>query len=188
MARGSQKAPGQREAAHTPARRHCRRTPPASLGQSRKELCLRFAKRQENASRPLRRPKPADRVPLHVWPGVAGGLPQLLLQHGSHGRRTCASGATKRGVSLSYVPFPRSLLPFGVVKEGEQLGIDLVFQGRPHPCGPPGTILSFAPFTSLAEGSAESLTQHSPAFRHEGRELALKQLSCTAAPAVSDRR
>src|SRR5947199_9893661 len=66
----------------------------------------------------------------------------------------------KCGVSLSYVPFPRSLLPFGVVKEGEQLGIDLVFQGRPHPCGPPGTILSFAPFTSLAEGSAESLTQH----------------------------
>src|SRR6266700_3202914 len=65
-------------------------------GQSRKELCLRFAKRQENASRPLRRPKPADRVPLHVWPGVAGGLPQLLLQHGSHGRRTCASGATRR--------------------------------------------------------------------------------------------
>src|SRR5438105_209212 len=96
MARGSQKAPGQREAAHMPARRHCRRTPPASLGQSRKELCLRFAKRQDNASRPLRRPKPADRVPLHVWPGVAGGLPQLLLQHGSHGRRTCASGATKR--------------------------------------------------------------------------------------------
>src|SRR5438445_13125954 len=54
------------------------------------------------------------------------------------------------------------------------------------PCGPPGTILSLAPFTNLAEGSAESLTQHSPAFRHEGRELALKQLSCTAAPAVSD--
>src|SRR5256885_13018635 len=56
------------------------------------------------------------------------------------------------------------------------------------PCGPPGTILSLAPFTNLAEGSAESLTQHSPAFRHEGRELALKPLSCTAAPAVSDRR
>src|SRR2546430_4834632 len=95
MARGSQKAPGQREAAHTPARRHCRRTPPASLGQSRKELCLRFAKRQEDASRPLRRPKPADRVSLHVWPGVARGLSQLLLQHGSHGRRTCASGPAR---------------------------------------------------------------------------------------------
>src|SRR5207249_10664803 len=27
-----------------------------------------------------------------------------------------------------------------------------------------------------------------PAYRHEGRELALKQLSCTPAPAVSDRR
>jgi hypothetical protein len=49
-------------------------------------------------------------------------------------------------------------------------------------------ILSLAPFTSLAEGSAESVRQHSPAFRHEGRELALKPFSCTAAPAVSDRR
>jgi len=29
-----------------------------------------------------------------------------------------------------YVPFPRSLVPLGLVKEGEQLGIDLVFQGR----------------------------------------------------------
>ena len=54
MARGSQKAPGQREAAHTPARRYCRRTPPASLGQSRKELCLRFAEREENSSRSVR--------------------------------------------------------------------------------------------------------------------------------------
>src|SRR5882724_12070541 len=56
------------------------------------------------------------------------------------------------------------------------------------PCSPPGTILSLAPFASLAEGSDESVTQCSPAFRHEGRELALKPLSCTAAPAVSDRR
>src|SRR5437660_9568389 len=76
----------------------------------------------------------------------------------------------------------------GLVKEGEQLGIDLVFQGRAHAVRPAGTILSLAPFTSLAEGSAESVTQHSPAFRHEGRELALKLLSCTAAPAVSDGR
>src|SRR6266487_6807798 len=79
MARGSQKAPGQREAAHTPARRHCRRTPPAPLGQSRKELCLRFAERQENSRRPVRRQKPTHHLSLHVWSGLAGGLPQLLL-------------------------------------------------------------------------------------------------------------
>ena len=94
----------------------------------------------------------------------------------------------KCGVSLSYVPFPRSLLPFGVVKEGEQLGIDLVFQGRAHAVRPAGNDLELGAFHKLGGGSAESLTQHSPAFRHEGRELALKQLSCTAAPAVSDRR
>ena len=96
----------------------------------------------------------------------------------------------KCGVSLSYVPFPRSLLPFSLVKEGEQLGIDLVFQGRAHAVRPAGNDLELgaAPFTSLAEGSAESVTQHSPAFRHEGRELALKPFSCTAAPALSDRR
>src|SRR5207237_3253403 len=125
MARGSQKAPGQREAAHTPARRHCRRTSPASLGQSRKELCLRFAKRQDNASRALRRPKPADRVPLHVWPGVAGGLPQLLLQHGSHGRRTCASGATTRRLRRG---LPRSALenPSPQQKNAEELPLGLL--------------------------------------------------------------
>src|SRR2546425_12883545 len=78
MARGSEKAPGQREAAHTPARRHCRRKPPASLGQSRKELCLRFAKRQDNASRPLRRRKPADRGAPYVWPRMVGGLAPVL--------------------------------------------------------------------------------------------------------------
>jgi hypothetical protein len=47
---------------------------------------------------------------------------------------------------------------------------------------------SLAPSQAWAESSAGSITQHSPAFRDEGRELALKPLSCTAAPAVSDRR
>src|SRR5436190_10139762 len=81
----------------------------------------------------------------------------------------------KSGVSLSYVRFPRSLLlSLGLVKEGEQLGINLVFQGRAHAVRPSGNDLELGAFTSLAEGSAESVTQHSPAFRHEGRELALK--------------
>jgi len=94
----------------------------------------------------------------------------------------------KCGVCLSYVPFPRSLLPRGLVKEGEQLGIDLGFQPRPHAERPPGTIWSLAPSQAWAESSAGSITQHSLAFRDEGRELALKPLSCTAAPAVGDRR
>src|SRR5438445_1417086 len=55
----------------------------------------------------------------------------------------------KCGVSLSYVPFPRSLLPFGVVKEGEQLGIDLVFQGRAHAVRPAGNDLELGAFHKL---------------------------------------
>jgi len=55
----------------------------------------------------------------------------------------------KCGVSLSYVPFLRSLLPFGVVKEGEQLGIDLVFQGRAHAVRPAGNDLELGAFHKL---------------------------------------
>src|SRR5437879_769012 len=80
VACSSQKTIGQREAAHTPARCTCRRAPPASLGQSRKELCLRFAERQENSRRPVRRQKPTHHLSLHVWSGLAGGLPQLFVQ------------------------------------------------------------------------------------------------------------
>src|SRR5207253_9166153 len=55
----------------------------------------------------------------------------------------------KCGVSLSYVPFPRSLLPFGVVKEDEQLGIDLVLQGRAHAVRPAGNDLELGAFHKL---------------------------------------
>lgn len=55
----------------------------------------------------------------------------------------------KCGVSLSYVPFPRSLLPLGLVKEGEQLGIDLVFQGRAHAVRPAGNDLELGAFHKL---------------------------------------
>ncbi len=56
------------------------------------------------------------------------------------------------------------------------------------PCGRRERSWSLAPSQAWAESSAGSITQHSPAFRDEGRELALKPLSCTAAPAVSDGR
>ena len=55
----------------------------------------------------------------------------------------------KCGVSLSYVPFPRSLLPFSLVKEGEQLGIDLVLQGRAHAVRSAGNDLELGAFHKL---------------------------------------
>ena len=55
----------------------------------------------------------------------------------------------KCGVSLSYVLFPRSLLPFGLVKEGEQLGIDLVLQGRAHVVRSAGNDLELGTFHKL---------------------------------------
>src|SRR5713226_8230188 len=95
MACGSQETTGQGEEAHARARRSCCRTPPASLGQGRKELCFRFARGQENPRRSLRRQKPAHRLSLHVRPGVERRLPQLLVQHGSYGWRTGALDATR---------------------------------------------------------------------------------------------
>ena len=65
----------------------------------------------------------------------------------------------KCGVCLSYVPFPRSLLPLCLVKEGEQLGIDLVFQGRAHAARPAGNDLELGAFHKLGESSAQSVTQ-----------------------------
>jgi hypothetical protein len=50
---------------------------------------------------------------------------------------------------MSYVPFPRSLLPLGLVKEGEQLSIDLVFQGRAHDVWPAGNDLELDAFRKL---------------------------------------
>ena len=41
---------------------------------------------QGNAGRSFRRPQPAYRVPLHVRPGLGGGLPKLFLSGGSFRR------------------------------------------------------------------------------------------------------
>ena len=55
----------------------------------------------------------------------------------------------KCGVCLSYVHFPRSLLPLCLVKEGEQLGIDLDFQDRAHAVRPAGSDLELDAFHEL---------------------------------------
>ena len=48
--------------------------------------------------------------------------------------------------------FSTLLLSFGVVKEGEQLGIDLVFQGRAHAVRPAGNDLELGAFHKLFTG------------------------------------
>src|SRR5260370_24081106 len=96
MACGSQKIAGEGEATHARARRSSCRTPAASLGQSRKKLRFRRAEREGDARGSFRRQKPADYLPPHVRSGLAGGLPELLVQYGPHGRRAGSSGATRR--------------------------------------------------------------------------------------------
>src|SRR5207253_10427670 len=64
MARGAQGTARQRKETHTRPRRACRRAAQTSLGQGRKELRLRFAKREENVGRAFRRPQPAHDLPL----------------------------------------------------------------------------------------------------------------------------
>src|SRR5580700_230524 len=96
MACGPEATIGQREAAHARSRRNRPRTAPASLGQGRTKLRFRRAEREGDARGPFRRQEPADYLPLHVRPGVERRLPELLVQHGPHGRRARASGATRR--------------------------------------------------------------------------------------------
>ena len=71
-------------------------------------------------------------------------------------------------ISLSYVPFPRSLNPNGYSDAAA------------------GNDLELGAYTTLEGSSAESITQHSAAFRHEGLELALERLGHAHAPALGD--
>src|SRR5436853_6405765 len=79
--------------------------------------------------------------PISWEPGIRGTSAQITDERWTYDK--------KCGVSLSYVPFPRSLLPFGLVKEGEQLGIELVFQGRVHAVRPAGNDLELGAFHKL---------------------------------------
>src|SRR5262245_59948159 len=95
--------PRQREGTHAAARRHRRRTPAASLGESRKELRLRFAERQEESRRPVRWPKPAYHLSLHVRSRLAGRLPELLVQYGPY-RWWAGASCAARCLVCSLVP------------------------------------------------------------------------------------
>src|SRR5439155_2790664 len=86
----------------------------------------------------------------------------------------------KCGVSLSYVPFPRSLLPFGLVKEGEQLGIDLVFQGRAHAVRPAGNDLELGAFSQAWRKVAPNQSHN--IHRRSGTKAANWRSSTLAAP------
>ncbi len=84
---GAQSISRQGEGVHPGARPLKRRTARASLGQSRQGLCVRYARRKEDASRAVRRQKPAHRLPFHARPGLGGRLPELLLPRRSFRRR-----------------------------------------------------------------------------------------------------
>src|ERR1700675_2129251 len=86
MACGAQESLEKGEGIHPAARSVEQGTPRTALGKSGEEICLRWPWRKRVAWRPLRRQEPIDRLPLHVWSGVEGGLPELLVQYGSYGR------------------------------------------------------------------------------------------------------
>ena len=81
--------------------------------------------------------------------GIISGLP--VIRERAHRSLTSGGRMTRSAVfpCHMYLFFPRSLLPFGVVKEGEQLGIDLVFQGRAHAVRPAGNDLELGAFQKL---------------------------------------
>ena len=84
------------EGVHPPARSAQRRAAHAALDQGREELRVRWAGRQADAARAVRRPQPADRLPLHVRSGLGAGLPELLVPRRPHRRRARASRAARR--------------------------------------------------------------------------------------------
>ena len=77
MGRGPQGAAGQGEGGDTRTRRPQRRAPPAADGQGGEGLRVRGARREGEPARPVRRPRPAHRRPLHVRPELGGRVPEL---------------------------------------------------------------------------------------------------------------
>src|SRR3989441_5878988 len=96
MARGAQGASGKGKGIHAAARPAERRAARDAVGEGGQGLRVRAAGGQGDARRPLRRPTPADRVPLHVRPGVGGGVPELLLPGRPYRRRRRAPRAARR--------------------------------------------------------------------------------------------
>ena len=50
-----------------------------AVGESRKEIRIRWRERQRNSGGPVRRAQPTDRVSLHVRSGMEGRMPELLV-------------------------------------------------------------------------------------------------------------
>src|SRR5688572_11743038 len=79
----AQAAARQRKGAHaSPGRARCR-APRLALGPRREVVCVRGSQRQNDACRPVRRPKSARRVPFHAGARLEGGLSELLALGGS---------------------------------------------------------------------------------------------------------
>src|ERR1700687_1531157 len=106
MACGAQGTLEKGEGVHPAARSVEQGTPRTALGKSGEEVCLRWPCRKGVAWRPLRRQEPTDRLPLHVWPRVEGGLPELLFQYGSYGRRPRAPRAARCDVCGDFTSAP----------------------------------------------------------------------------------
>src|SRR5947199_1065869 len=139
MARGAQGASGKGKGIHAAARPAERRAARDAVGEGGQALRVREAGGQGDAGRPLRRPAPADRVPLHVRPGVGGRVPELLLPVRPYRRRRRAPRAARRdaaGGVASASPADRSVqeahglaLPVGVVaRDRLQLRLSRVVQ------------------------------------------------------------
>src|SRR5271163_1587923 len=61
-----------------------------------KKLCVRRSQRQAKPGRPVRRQKPADRLPLHAWSRLERRLPELFAAGRSFRRHGRPSRATRR--------------------------------------------------------------------------------------------
>src|SRR5205809_5054858 len=82
VAGGAQRAAEGGEGAHPPWRRAGQEEARAALGPSREGRPVRDRERHEDPLRSLRRPLPADCLPLHVRAALRGRLPSLLLDRG----------------------------------------------------------------------------------------------------------
>ena len=89
-------APG--EGADAPRRRVGPGAPRPALGARRRGVRVRHRARPADAGRAVRRPLAADRVPLHVRPGLGRGLPELLVDRRPHRPAPCPPRAPRRHV------------------------------------------------------------------------------------------
>src|SRR5713101_58919 len=86
----------QGEGIHAAARSIEPAAPGAAMGESREGIRVRWPERQRDAGRSIRRRKPANCVPLHVWSWVGGRLPELFVHFGPYRRQRCAPRSTRR--------------------------------------------------------------------------------------------